>query len=845
MGRGSLRIYFGAAPGVGKTYAMLAEGRRRSARGTDVVIGCVETHGRDAIAEQVGDLETLPPLTHQDRGLGGEMDLDAIVGRHPQVVLVDELAHVNVPGSRNAKRWQDVNELLDAGIDVVSTLNIGQLESMVDVVERITGMAARETVPDEIVREAAQIELVDATPEALRRRLAHGNIYPPEAIGTALTNYFQIENLAALRELTLQWMADQVDTTHLGRTAQGSDHGLDTRERIVVGITGAPGTEHLIRRAARIAHRAHGQLLGVHIRPTAGPTPSDEQQLLQHRALVEELGGRYDDITGPDVADALVEYARVEQATQIVVGATNRSRWTTLTQGSVVDQVLRAAGRVDVHVVSHGSSLENRHFAAASPIALGKLVAARSRSKPLPTRRTLTGWLLVLAGLPLLTFALTQLRHDVTLSSDLLVYLLFVVVAAAVGGAMPALAAAVTATLLVNWFFTPPLHTWAIARGSDVLALVVYLATAAIVSTLVSIAAHRSIEARRANTEAEALAAVAGTAVEADPLPVLLEHLCQVFGLAGASLLRRVEGRWITDTAVGAAPPVPDTANETHDLGEGLILALSGTRLGARDRRLLKAFSANLAAALERRRLDAQAVEANLLAGANQLRSSLLQAVSHDLRTPLASIKASVSSLRQGDITWSAAESNEFLATIEDETDRLTNLVGNLLDMSRINADAVTPAMSPAALDAVVAAALNGLGARAKNVEVDVPETTPAVNIDPGLLERVIANLVDNALTYAPDSPVRVDAGPVGDRVLLRVVDQGPGIPVHQRDRIFESFQRLDDSTRPNGTGIGLGLAVARGFTQAISAELSVEDTPGGGVTMVIALPAIATENPV
>ena len=856
--RGSLRIYLGAAVGVGKTYAMLNEGRRRRARGTDVVVGYVETHGRPATAEQIGGLEIVPPLTRSHRdGPFEEMDLDAVIERRPQVALVDDLAHTNAPGSRNSKRWQDVKEILDAGIDVVSTMNICHLESMVDVVESITGIAQHETVPDEIVTEETQVELIDVTPEALRRRLAHGNIYPLDATDVRLTNYFQIENLAALRELTLQWMADQVETAPYSLSDQRGGAAWETRERIVVGITGAPGTERLIRRAARIAHRARADLIGVHIRPPAAPSGSGGKDLAMHRALLAELGGRYNEVGGSDVAAALIDFARGEQATQIVLGATSRSRWTIFGQGPVVNHVLRSAGPIDVHVISHDRPSEKdgnhrasvrtdpgRPEATVSSGAIDKLLdTVRRHRSLLPSTRRLAGWLLVLLGLPLVTTVLAQLRGNVTLSSDLLIYLLFVVIVAAIGGAMPALAAAVTATLLVNWFFTPPIHTWTIARGSDVLALLVYLGTAAIVSTLVSIAAHRSAEASRANREAETLAAVASGVVEADPLPELMSHLREVFGLDGVSLLRLVDGRWTAETTVGEGPLSPDAADETHDLGDGLVVALSGAGLGAHDRRVLKAFTANLAAALDRRRLHAQAAEASVLAEANQLRSSLLQAVSHDLRTPLASIKASVSSLRQGDITWTPAESSEFLATIEDETDRLTNLVGNLLDMSRVNANAVTPMLSPTAVDAVVAAALAGLGSKAKAVEVDVPESTPAVNTDPALLERVIANLVDNALTYAPDSPVRIDAGRVGERVLLRVVDKGPGIPTSKRELVFQSFQRLQDSTRPNRTGVGLGLAVARGFTKAMGAHLSIEDTPGGGVTMVVAIPAAEVED--
>ncbi|MBO0728476.1 MAG: DUF4118 domain-containing protein, partial [Acidimicrobiaceae bacterium] len=682
MGRGALRIYLGAAPGVGKTYAMLNEGRRRQARGTDVVVGYVETHGRSGTAEQVGDLEIVPPVTlDSNRRSRPEMDVDALIARRPQVALVDELAHTNRTGSRNPKRWQDVQELLDAGIDVVSTLNIHHLESVSDVVDRITGVVQPETIPDEIVRDADQVELVDATPEALRRRMAHGNIYAPDDIGATGTSYFQKENLAALRELTLLWMVDQVDTTSAAlRRLPGRGEGWETRERVVVGVTAAPGTEHLLRRAARIAQRAHGELIGVHIRAPGSLAEADEE-LPRHGALLKELGGRYQETTGADVATGLIDFARGENATQIVLGATNRNRWTLLAQGSVVNRVVRLAGSIDVHVISReppsntsaARPKTSRHPGPAALVGGGRLIdAARRKGSPLSPRRRLAGWLLVLTGLPVLTAVLTQLRDQVTLSSDLLLYLLFVVVAAAVGGLASALVAAVAGTLLVNWFFTPPLHAWTIARGADVLALVVYLGAAAIVSTFVSIAAHRSLEAGRANTEAETLAAVASGTVESDPLPVLMTHLQKAFGLAGVSLLRVVEGQWVTETAVGEAPLTPDGADETHDLADGLVLALSGKALAAKDRRVLNAFTANLAASLDRRRLHARAAEAGALAEANQLRSALLQAVSHDLRTPLASIKASVSSLRQPDIAWTPAESTEFLATIEDETDRLT-----------------------------------------------------------------------------------------------------------------------------------------------------------------------------
>lgn len=404
LGRGGLRIYLGAAPGVGKTFAMLNEGRRRARRGTDVVVGFVETHGRDQTAAQVGDLEMVPRrvLTHRDATFQ-EMDVDAVLARRPRVALVDELAHTNVPGSRNEKRWQDVEELLARGIDVISTVNVQHLASLTDVVERITGVRQQETLPDEVARSAAQIELVDMTPEALRRRLAHGNVYGPDEVDAALNNYFRPGNLAALRELALLLVADRVDDAlEAYREGHGITEPWEIRERVVVALTGAAGTEALVRRAARIAQRTHGELLGVHVRRDGGPA-GDSDVLESHRRLVEELGGTQHEVAGNDVAAAVVAFARAENATQLVLGATRRSRWSEVVRGSVVNRVVRLSGAVDVHVISHdpddGTGAPSRPRRAAASLTA--------------TRQRLMGWLLAGIGLLLATLALTALRDHV------------------------------------------------------------------------------------------------------------------------------------------------------------------------------------------------------------------------------------------------------------------------------------------------------------------------------------------------------------------------------------------------------------------------------------------------
>jgi two-component system, OmpR family, sensor histidine kinase KdpD len=837
--RGTLRVYLGAAPGVGKTFAMLNEGRRRKERGTDVVVGYVETHGRSHTAEQIGDLQVVPRTVITYRGAAlEEMDVDAVLARRPAVALVDELAHTNVPGSKHAKRWEDVDELLDAGIDVVSTVNIQHLESINDVVERITGVRQRETLPDQIVRAADQIELVDMTPEALRRRMAHGNIYAPEKIDAALANYFRPGNLAALRELALLWVADRVDDAlEEYRERHGITEPWETRERVVVAITGAPSADALVRRAARIAQRAHGELLGVHVRSDDGLVGGDDT-IDHQRRLLEEMGGTYHETAGSDIAAALVEFARAENATQLVLGASRRSRWAELTRGSVINRVVRLSGTIDVHVISQAEA-EGEDGERAVP--------RMRRRVTLSPRRRLLAWLTAVAGIPALTAVLVPMRDDVGLSTILLLYLVLVVVIAALGGVVPAMVSALAAFLVVNRLFTPPIHRWTIAQAENLVALVVFLIVAGVVSAFVSAAARRRAEATRAAAEAETLAGLAGTVAEPDPLPVLVDNLRRAFGLGGVALLRRTDGdSWHVETMAGeAAPATPDEADEMRPLGADLVLAIRGSDLAAEDQRILTAFVAQLAAAIDRRQMSAQAAQATALAEANELRSALLQAVSHDLRTPLAGIKASASSLRQLDIAWSDVDRSEFLRTIEDETDRLTALVGNLLDMSRIQAGAVAARTVSVGLEEVVPAALAGLGERADKVEVDVPESLPPVRADPALLERVVANLVDNALAHSPaGSPVRVEAGEVGPKVLIRVIDRGPGIPVEERERIFQPFQRLGDNpvqgaAAGNGghvAGVGLGLAVALGFIRAMGGELEVDDTPGGGTTMTIEL---------
>jgi two-component system sensor histidine kinase KdpD len=601
----------------------------------------------------------------------------------------------------------------------------------------------------------------------------------------------------------------------------------------VVAVTGAPGSETLIRRAARIAQRAKAELLGVHVRGEEGLAGGRSSEAVErNRVLLEEVGGIYHEVAGGDVAAALIAFARAENATQLVLGETRRSRLAEMFRGSVINRAIRLSGPIDVHVISNPEGPSSGRVLPSLP---------RRRSQPLPPRRRLWGWAVAAAGPPLLTLVLAQMRDEIGLPGVLLLYLLVVVAAAAVGGALPAMVTAVSAFLLANWYFTPPFYELTVGDPENLLALLVFILVAGVVSALVSVAARRAADATRAAAEAETLARLGGSYAAADPIPALLDHLRSSFGLEAVTLLSNDGGQWKVEASAGGVQHVsPAAADVVEDLGPDLKLALIGGELAADDRRVLKAFANQLTAAMERRRLSGEAARASALAQANELRGALLQAVSHDLRTPLASIKASVSTLRhdgEGDIDLPPDVRQRLLADVESETDRLTALVTNLLALSRLQAGALAPELRPVALDEVVPAAVAGLGDGADRVTIEVPEAVPRVMADPALLERAVANLVDNAVAHSPaDVPVRLEAGAVGDRVDIRIVDRGPGIPEADRVRIFEPFQRLDD--RRTG-GVGVGLAVARGFIVAMGGELNVEDTPGGGTTMVVGLPAV------
>ncbi|GAA2065227.1 ATP-binding protein [Leifsonia soli] len=848
MPRGRLRVMLGAAPGVGKTFAMLEEGERLRALGKDVVVAVVETHGRAATAALVSTLEVVPRRTVEHRGVTlTELDLDAVLRRNPRVALVDELAHTNAPGSEHAKRWQDVDTLLEAGIDVISTVNIQHIESLNDVVEQITGVPQRETIPDAVLRRADRIELVDLAPQALRDRLADGLVYPEARVDAALSNYFRLGNLTALRELALLWLADEVDNALLQYRAE---HGIagtwEARERVVVALTGGPEGETLLRRGARIAARsAGGELLAVHVTSQDGLREAQPGALAAQRALVEQLGGSYHQVVGDDIPRALVEFARGESATQLVIGVSRRSRLAALLTGPGIGAtVIRESGDIDVHIVSHAR-------------AGGRFSLPRPRGG-LTVRRRVYGFALAVIGGPLLTLLLTSVRSSESMTADVLSYQLLVVLVALVGGIWPALFAALLSGLTLDFFFVDPLYTITVGEPLHLLALILFVIIAALVSLVVDQAARRSRAALRAAAEAELLATVAGGVIRGeDALQALVARTREAFGLSavrlvvtdpdGGPAVVAADGEATASEPVQRIPVGPGAADDRNGAGgraagasgprETATLELHGRDLEASDRRLLSAIVAQLEAALEHRRLTATAAELAPLAEADRVRSALLAAVGHDLRRPLAAATAAVTTLRQSDLALGDDDREALLETAEDSLHSLASLVTDLLDASRVQAGALAVSLAPTEVDDVVLPALDELGVGPGDVELDLSAQVPPMLADGVLLQRVIVNLLGNALRYSPpDARPVLAASEFGGMVQLRVIDRGPGIPAERREAVFAPFQRLSDTD--NGAGIGLGLALSKGFVEGMGGTLEAEDTPGGGLTMVVSLPA-------
>ncbi|MEY9938356.1 two-component system sensor histidine kinase KdpD [Streptacidiphilus sp. MAP5-52] len=889
---GQLKVYLGSAPGVGKTFRMLDEALRRRDRGTDVVVGLVECHGRPRTEERLAGLEVLPRASREYRGaMFTEMDTDAVLARRPEVVLVDELAHTNIPGGTHTKRWQDVQDILAAGIDVLTTVNVQHLESLNDVVQKITGVPQRETVPDEVVRRADQIELVDMPPEGLRRRMVHGNVYGAEKVDAALSNYFRVGNLTALRELALLWVAGRVDE---GLQRYRAEHGIggvwETKERVVVALTGGREGETLIRRAARIAARtAGGELLAVHVARSDGLAEASPAALAAQRQLVESMGGTYHSVVGDHIPTALLDFARAENATQLVLGTSRRGRMArTLNAGrGIGESTIEDSGDIDVHMVTHEAAGRGLHL-------------RRGTGRGTTSWRRIAYPVVAVAVPVLLTLVLTAARGSLNLTGTSLLFVLAVVGVAMLGGVGNALLTAVVASLLLNYYFIPPIHQFTVDTANNVLALIAFVVVAVVVAAVVDRATELAHHAARATAEAETLSALNHDLLDGDDtIPPLLDRLRETFGMDSVALVTRgPAGDTVvlaTDSLAGddaalaepapspAPAPAKSRAREPGAVDEEVAvtgdvsLILRGRALPASDRRVLTAFAAHVRVALGRARLAHAAAEAGPAGAVKRSRAGLLAAVSHDLRQPIDTALSAVGSLRSAEDDAACQDQDELLDVAEESLDRLAELADDLYDLSRTHAGALVPQHQATDTARVFASVKETLaeadGDGADRIAARGLDQIPEVDADPALLERILSNLVTDALQHsaAPavvpaaavavaDAPVSasasaaeeppsaarepsavlVSASRFADRVELRVADHGPSLREAEREALFDpAVPAFDGVVPPAATRAGptLHLALAHGFAEAMGSALTCEDTPGGGLTMVLDLP--------
>lgn len=849
--RGRLKVWLGAAPGVGKTFAMLTSARRRFAQGIETVVGCVETHGRADTAALLAGLEVLPRRDVAYRGTTlHEFDLDAALRRRPALLLVDELAHTNAPGSRFGKRWEDVACLLEAGIDVETTLNVQHVESLVDVVAQVTGVQVRETVPDRVLDEADEVVLVDLPPDALLERLRAGKVYVPDVVRVAEDRFFKKGNLAALRELALRRTAQWVDA-HLQtwRREQGVQRTWGAGERILVAVGPSPFSARLVRAAHRTARGLHAELLAVYVEtPAMALSPQQQERVTENLRLAESLGARTATLQADDPAAAIIAYAREHDVARIVVGKSGRTRLHELLFGSFPMDVIRNSGDIDVHVVRSAGD-------DGGPPALASI-------RPEPERRRVPwarlGEAALIMGGAVGTAALAYAPGD--LSTEAMVLLLGVVFVALRCGRGPSFAAAVIGAAAFNFFFTEPRYTFEIADPSYVVAFAGMLAVGLLVATLVGRAREQAGNARQREHESSALTSLVrelgDAASEQAVAGVLVAHLRDVVRGEFAVLLPRDGGfpdagciaashgvpDWIDAAELGVArwcldrgqPAGAETSHLPGSAGSYLpmvgardrvgVIAVRGaaaaTVMAPKRRHLVTTFVEQAATAIERLHLRQQQLRDQRLAETERLRSTLLASVSHDLRTPLASITGAASTLLDTGAGLAAAERRDLLAGILDESRRLAELIANLVFATRLEAGEVALRREWTSIEEVVGAALRRvrpqMGARPVGLAVDAD--LPLVLADPVLLEQAVYLLLDNAARHTPPATavaVRAFANP--SAVIVEIADEGPGVAAADRERIFERFVRGERST-----GAGLGLAICAAIGTAHGGRVSL-----------------------
>ena len=860
-GRGKLKIFLGYAAGVGKTFAMLEAAHQRKREGVDVVIGYIETHKRAETESMAAGLETISRKTIEYRSINlTEMDVDAIIARHPALALVDELAHTNAPGSRHPKRYLDVEELLDAGIDVYTTLNIQHLESLNNAVAQVTGVIVHETVPDRVIDEASEIEVIDLPPDELLIRLKEGKVYIPDQAARAIRDFFRKGNLTALREMSLRRAAERVDDQMRSYMRTRAIPGVwPAAERLLVCISPSPYAEKIVRTARRLADELNADWFAVYVEVATKPenNPVNRARIDQNLRLAESLGAKARTIAGRSIREAVYAYAHKHNITKIVVGKPIRPRWREWLSGSVVDQLIYASGDIDIYVI--GAQTEG-----AQPI-----VPVEWRPHRPLLRYALSVGLVGLGTLLSLFF-----RGQMEPTNLVMIYLAIVVISAIYLGRGPSLLAAVAGVLAFDYFLVPPYFTFAVSDTQYFLTFVALLAISLVVSTLTARVREQAEAAVQGEARANALYNLGRDLTSAMDLEqvadTIIAHIGEVFGREVAIFLPEdgqvstfahspsyvpdvnelAVANWVFqhDQPAGrGTDTLPQASLRCHPLktGRGMVGVLgirpteSGRALTLEQRQSLLAFADQAALSIERAGLAEQAKQAELLSAADKLQTALLNSISHDLRTPLVSITGALSALEQENQHLDSAAHRSLVQTAREEADRLNRLVGNLLDMTRLEAGALKMKREACDVEDLVGTAIGQMEERlaGRRVEVRVPETTPMVSADFVLIVHVLNNLLDNALKYSPkDSPLEVRAQNEMNQVYISVLDRGIGIPQDDLERVFDKFYRVQ---RPEQvTGTGLGLAICKGIVEAHGGRIWAEVRAGGGTCVTIALPA-------
>ncbi len=859
--RAKLKIFFGFAPGVGKTYTMLESAARLAGAGVDVVVGCVETHGRAETAALVEGLAVIPKRVIEYRGRElPEFDLEAALARKPKVLLLDELAHTNVPGSLHPKRYQDVLDLLDAGIDVHTTLNVQHVESLNDVVAQLTHVRVRETVPDAVLDRADEIELVDLPPDELLSRLKEGKVYLGEQAHRASKSFFQRGNLLALRELALRRTADRVDAdVQAYREEHAIGRTLPAGERILVCVGPAPASARLVRAARRIAAGLRAPWVAAYVEPpaTSAFSAADRQRLEAHLKLAESLGGTVERLSGLKVSAAILEYSRKHNVTRILIGKPTHSRLRDLVRGSLLDEIVRGSGEIDVNVISGDAE-------APAPIGSGAAAPRRGRVDPLEYAYALAS-VVVATTLCHLAGALFSLP-DLSM-----IYLFVIMLNATAFGRGPTFLSAALSVVAYDVVFIPPRGTLAVTDVRHVLTFVNMFVIGALVSKLMSRIRAQEAGARERERRTSSLFALSRdlgqVGSEAEAAVVLANHVRQVFdggvavfvgdrteGAASATagkidlgVHERAVVRWVMEhgrPAGRGTDAIPGAALTCFPIQSasaifGVIAVHHAPELDREGRALVGAFAQQAALVIQRTRASDEAKAAAMKVRDEEMRNALLSAVSHDLRTPLATITGAATTLRDAAVHLTAEQGGELLSAICEEAERLERLLSNLLDMTRIQSNGLSVRREWVPIEELVGSVLSRLEQRLKGslVSVAISEGVPLLSVDPLLVEQLIHNLVENAIKHTDDgSPIDVTADREGDVVEVVVSDRGPGVPRELSSAIFDKFVR--GASRGVG-GVGLGLAICRGIAEAHGGVVGVRERSGGGASFFVRLPLV------